>query len=377
MRTADHQGDEDQAVSNAPDSVPARDPDRRQSGLAPEHLYKAVGLAFLLLLVYRYFPEISRVFLLMYAAAVVGVAMNVIVGLIPSRRRMMSVALGITIVSAFVASLWIVVPILTDQLRGLTTDIPRFQRELMLLGDWLRSRTGLNIDVVTQRSSELLQEIVAGPEVLGRAWGVLEGIFLPILIGLGGLYAVANPNRQLLSPLIQVFPRNRRDDFRRLASLLGHRLVGWVKGTLMAMFAVGLLATVGLWIIGVKYAFLLGVIAGVLEIVPIVGPWVSGGIAVAVALLDDPGKALWVTALMIAVQQLENGLITPLAMSSAAKVHPFVTLFALILSGSLFGFLGIVLAVPLVLLGWTVIEVLWVERAIGAEADQIEPLVRE
>ncbi len=88
-------------------------------------------------------------------------------------------------------------------------------------------------------------------------------------------------------------------------------------------------------------------------------------------------KGLWTAVAILAIQQVESQLVTPLVMAKAAEVHPFVTLFAIVLFGGLFGFLGILLALPLVLLLWTVTQVLWVERAIGTGHDRIEPVVEE
>jgi predicted PurR-regulated permease PerM len=79
--------------------------------------------------------------------------------------------------------------------------------------------------------------------------------------------------------------------------------------------------------------------------------------------VDDPMKAIWVAVAMTAVQQIESAFVTPLAMSTSVRVHPFVTLFALLMFGSLFGFLGVLLAVPLVLLIWTAVEVYWIDEA--------------
>ncbi len=347
------------------------------SAIAPEHLYKAVGLLFLFLIFFSYFEQISRVLLIVYAAAILAVALNVLVRLVPTNRRVVSGVLGLAIFGIIGATLWFAVPALTSQLRSLAGEGPRFQEQLDNLSAWIRDSTGLNVELVGSNARAFVGDLFAGPEMLGTAWGVVEGLFLPLVILVGALYAVAKPNEQLLSPLLHVVPATRRDDFRRLFAILGDRLKGWVKGTLLAMVAVGILTTIGLWVIGVRYSLLLGVASGLFEVVPLVGPWVAGVIAVAVAFVDDPTHAIWVALLMLAIQQLESNVITPIAMSQAAEVHPFVTLFALFFFGSIFGFLGIILAVPLVLLVWTTVEVLWVDRAINAEHDRIEPVVRE
>jgi predicted PurR-regulated permease PerM len=357
---------------------PPRSGMRRE--IAPEHLYKTVGLVFLLALIFRFFDALAQVFLVIYASAILAVALNVIVRLFPLERRLVTAALGVAILGALGLILWWAVPALIEQIQGLSREIPRLQQQLDEWSRWLRQRTGLNIDLFGERSQQIARRFFSGlqgDDMLGRARGVLEILFLPLIILFGGLFAVAKPNDRLLAPLLRAVPRDRRLAFRRLFELLGDRLRGWVKGTLMAMFAVGALMTLSLSIIGVQYALMLGIFAGIVEFVPLVGPWVGGAVAVAIAFLDDPSKALWVIVAVIVIQQVESNIITPLAMATAAKVHPFVTLFALILFGSLFGFLGILLSVPLVLLIWTLVEVLWVERAIDTDEDTIAPVVRE
>jgi predicted PurR-regulated permease PerM len=348
--------------------------------LAPEHLYKAAGLLFLFALIFRFFDPLAQVFLIVYASAILAVALNVIVRLFPLERRWVTAILGLTIISMLGLGLWWGVPALMEQVQGFSREAPRLQAQLEAWTLWLRERTGLNIDLFGERSQRILRDFLAGlqgDDMLVRARGVLEILFLPLIILFGGLFAVAKPNDRLLAPLLRSVPRDRRLAFRRLFELLGLRLRGWVKGTLMAMFAVGALMTVTLSIIGVPYALMLGLFAGLVEVVPLAGPWVGGLAAVIIAFLDDPSKALWTVLAVLAIQQLESNIITPLVMARAAEVHPFVTLFALILFGSLFGFLGILLSVPLVLLIWTLVEVLWVERAIDTDEDSIAPVVKE
>jgi predicted PurR-regulated permease PerM len=346
-------------------------------GIMPEHLYKAIGLFFVLLTFYNYFTELSRVLLVVYAAAILAVALNVLVSMVPGHRRVVSAALGVVIFSSLALGIYFAVPALASQLRGFAGELPRIQSQLESLSAWIQEQTGLNIELFGPQTRTFFSDMFSEAEVVGTAVGMIEGIFLPLVVIVGGLYAVAKPNERLLSPLLNAVPSDRRDSFRRLFTLLGSRLKGWVKGTLIGMLAVGTLTAVGLWMIGVQYALLLGVIAALFEIVPILGPWVAGALAVAAAFLDDPAKAFWVAILMLVIQQLESNLITPLVMSSVAEVHPFITLFAIFFFGSMFGFLGVVLALPLVLLVWTVMEVLWVERAIKADRDHIEPVVRE
>lgn len=346
-------------------------------GFEPEHLYKAVGLFFLFLLFYANFAAISEVLLVIYASAILAIALNVVVGLAPRHRAFISIAIGLFLLSAVALALWLAIPPLAAEVRQLFEQLPLYQQQLQEWSLWLYEKTGFNVDLVGPEARAFVGRIFRGGNILARAGGLFEGILIPLLIVLGSLFAIANPNHRLLDPLLYVVPRTRRASFRRMFLLLGERLRGWVKGTLIGMLVVGSMVTLGLWILGVQFTLLLGILAGLLEIVPIIGPWISGAAAVTVALMQDPSKAAWVALMMFAVQQLESNLILPLVMSKAAEVHPFVALFAIYFFGNLFGFLGVILAIPLALLIWSVVEVLWVERVLGTEHDNIEPLVRE
>jgi predicted PurR-regulated permease PerM len=205
----------------------------------------------------------------------------------------------------------------------------------------------------------------------------MEILFFPLILFFGGLFALANPNDRLLTPMMRVLPEDVRLAWYRIFQLLNDRLIGWAKGTATAMVAVAVLSTAAFMIIGVPNAIALGLFNGTVEFIPLFGPWIGGLTAVVVAFLDDPQKAMWVAIAALAIQQIEANLITPWSMSRNAEVHPFVTLFALVLFGSLFGFLGILLALPLVMLVWTIVQVLWVERAIDTDRERIAPVVSE
>jgi predicted PurR-regulated permease PerM len=348
--------------------------------VGPGHLYKAIGLSLLAALVYRFFDDFSRAFLLVYGAAILAVALNIIVGLFPSQRRWITAGLGLLLIGALAVALWIGVPALADQLRAIVDRGPEFERKLQQWSAWLSDRTGLSIALNGGHTADYVRRAFGGGEegdVIGRARGLVEIVILPLLVLVGSLYAVGKPNDRLLTPLLRAVPRDRRLAFRRLLELLGIRLRGWIAGTLFSMLAVGVLTTVALYLVGARYALLLGTLNGVLEFIPIVGPWAGGAVAVLVTFLDSPSLALGVLLIVVAVQQLESNLITPLVMEKIAEVHPFITVFAIFLFGALFGFLGILLALPMVLLIWTTIEVLWVERAIDTDEDPIQPVVHE
>jgi predicted PurR-regulated permease PerM len=228
------------------------------------------------------------------------------------------------------------------------------------------------------RPAEALQPgNVGGSGAVGSAMSVLESVFVPVIIFFGSLFALANPNEHLMSPVLRLVRSDQRPAVYRIFQLLGERLVGWLRGTALAMLGVGLLSIILFSLIGVPNALLLGLLNGSLEFLPLVGPWIGGGTATLVAFMDDPGKGGWTAMAALAIQQVEGYVITPMVMKRSVEIHPFITLFALVLFGGVFGFLGLLLALPLTILVWTVVQVLWVERALDTDRDRIAPVVKE
>ena len=380
---------EDDSKEQQPAPAPARRveagavaarPDPRNDGrLRPEHLYKAAGLAFLLALAFHFFDVLSQTFLLAYAAAILAVALNALVRRLPLTRKWVAALVGVVVIGGVAAFLWLGVPALLNQAKGLAGTAPAMEEQFKEWEQAIREQTGLNVRF-PRRPAEKVGEAMGGQgggQVLGRAMSVLEALFVPIIIFFGALFALADPNNRLLNPLLRIVPRHLRPAFYRIFQLLGERLLGWLKGTLVAMLAVGILSVALYSLIGIPNALLLGLAAGLLEFIPLVGPWTAGIAATMVGFLDDPTKGMWAAVAALAIQQIEANIITPWAMSRQAEIHPFLTLFALVLFGGLFGFLGLLLALPLTLLVWTVVQVLWVERAIDTDEDRIAPVVRE
>jgi predicted PurR-regulated permease PerM len=370
-------------ASKEPEPLPAREvaaprPPRHRT-VQPEHLYKTAALIFLLAVLFHYLPALAGTFLLMYAAISLAVIFNALIQLVPAGRKWVTILLGLAILATAGGVLWFGIPQLLSQLRGLGDQLPAFQAQVEKAQTWLRIHTGFDIDLTGPEGGEMAKKafLSGSASILSRAQGVLGVLFVPILLLFGALYAAGKPNEQLLTPLLRAVPRDRRPAFRRVVQLLGDRLLGWARGVLIGMVFVGILSYILYTIIGVPNSLALGVIAGLTEAVPLLGPWIGGGVAVIAAFLTDPTRALWTALAALAIQQIENHILIPWAMSREAEIHPFVTLFALVFFGQVFGFLGVLLAIPLVLLITTLVEVLWVERAIDTDEDEIVPVVEE
>lgn len=123
-------------------------------------------------------------------------------------------------------------------------------------------------------------------------------------------------------------------------------LSGYVRGQVMLCIIVGALMTVGLWLLRVRFALVLGAVAGIFNVVPYIGPVVGAVPAFAVALFQSPWTLLYVAALVVLIQQLESGLLAPKVIGDSVGLHPITIIFVLLAGGELFGLLGVVAAVP-------------------------------
>jgi predicted PurR-regulated permease PerM len=159
---------------------------------------------------------------------------------------------------------------------------------------------------------------------------------------------------QLKQRFIRLFSRGVRSKVEETINELEAKLGGWLRGQVFLMFVVGLAAFVGLSLIGVEYALSLALIAGLLEIVPIVGPLISVVPALIVAAAVSPLTVLLVALLYLLIQQAENNLLVPKVMEKAVGFSPLVTLIAILIGGKLLGVLGALLAVPATLLFYTI-----------------------
>jgi predicted PurR-regulated permease PerM len=121
----------------------------------------------------------------------------------------------------------------------------------------------------------------------------------------------------------------------------------WFAAQLGLSLVVGVVMSLGLWLLGVRYALVLGIIAAILELVPLIGPVVAGAVALLIALTDSFTLGLYVIGLTFIVQQLENHVLIPVLMGKTLNVHPVIVIVSILAGAQIAGFVGILLAVPI------------------------------
>jgi predicted PurR-regulated permease PerM len=190
---------------------------------------------------------------------------------------------------------------------------------------------------------------------------VFGGIMLIIFMS---IYIAADPGLYRRG-LMAMFPHRMRERAGEVFSAMAEVLRRWLVTQLIAMVVIGSVTTLALLILRVKAAFALGVIAGLLEFIPTVGPILSAIPAVAMGFLDSPEKALTVAAVYIGIQFLENHILIPLLMKGGVDVPPVLTILSQALFTLLFGFIGLMVAVPALAAMMVAVKMLYVERVVG------------
>ncbi len=171
-------------------------------------------------------------------------------------------------------------------------------------------------------------------------------------------------------------PDGARDEVMHVCRRLNRAIGGFFRGQLAVAAIVGVLCSIGLLVIGLKFWFLVGMIAGLFNIVPLIGPWIGGipGLIIAFS-TGSPLQALGVVIVMAGVQQVDNHFITPQVMQRAVQLHPAAVILALLAGGTLGGFLGLLLAVPAAAVLKIIVGHLWRVHVLGqpfAEAASAE-----
>jgi len=143
-----------------------------------------------------------------------------------------------------------------------------------------------------------------------------------------------------------LLPKTYRNDILKISREIDSSLNKFIRGQLIVAAIVGGFTTIGLLIVGIDFAIIIGIIAGVADIIPYFGPIIGILPALIFALLESPVKAIWVIVVFVVIQQLEGNIISPKIVGESVGLHPVVVMISLLIGGGYFGVLGMLLAVP-------------------------------
>ncbi|MBN1402024.1 MAG: AI-2E family transporter [Anaerolineae bacterium] len=207
----------------------------------------------------------------------------------------------------------------------------------------IRSTIDANIANATRTIATGIQR---GLEVTLRTLSQTVSFILGLLIIPFWLFYVLNNQEQAKRRFFALVPESIREDVRCIITILDDLLGSYLRGQLLLCLIVGVMATIVLVVFGIEAAALLGTLAGILEIVPILGPWLGAVPAILIALIKRPILALWVALAFAGIQQIENVLLVPRISGNAVRFHPAVVMVLVLVGSELAGLWGLLVAVP-------------------------------
>lgn len=290
--------------------------------------------------------ELGKVLVLVFGGIVLAVMIRaggdlicrVIPFISPRWAAMLFVAL---IVFGFTALSWMVGDQVGEQFAQLRERLPEAVAKVR---DWFGSNEVGRY--VLQSFTGATDEGVSASEAVQTASATFGMLSHVLIIGLIAVYLAFSPT-PYLNGAAALAPASLRPQVRHGFAVSGRALRGWLAGQLVAMVLVGLLTGLGLWAIGVPLAFILGILAGLLEFIPILGPFLAAIPGVLLAFSLGPTTALYAVLVYVIVQQLESAAIMPLAQKWSVELPPALGLFSIIVFGLLFGIPGVLFATPL------------------------------
>ena len=144
------------------------------------------------------------------------------------------------------------------------------------------------------------------------------------------------------------FPESVRPYLKDALDIAENTIGGYIRGQITLGVIVGVVVTIALLLLGIPFSYILGIIAGLTELVPIIGPWIGGAVGVLVTLATAPDKVPWVILIYLGVQLLENTLLVPRIQGDTLKLHPVAVILIIVVASNYFGLWGVILGPPLV-----------------------------
>lgn len=284
---------------------------------------------------------------------------------------------------ATAAILAVAVPPTVNQLDNFIEEFPTFfasARETVegwvgTYSDRVPQQVRLQIEDYAASMGSVLAE--SAFDVLPDTVGFITGSF-SLIIGLATMpvlvFYFAKDSAKIGSYLISPFPSDIRTYLMDISRIADRTIGGYIRGQLILGMIVGVAVTIGLMALGIPFAAVLGVVAGISELVPIVGPWIGGAAGVLVALATAPEKIVWVALLYLGIQIVENVLLVPRVQAHTLNLHPAAVIVVIIVASQFFGFWGIILGPPLLSLAKDIVKYLadeWDRPPVAQETGEI------
>lgn len=325
---------------------------------------------------YRVPTVLSTVFMGATLALILSFPVRFLQRFVSRGKSIAIVTLGM--IGGAVVTLLLLIPFLVSEIGQFTNNFPEtlenitsfFERMILRFNErgWIDERPEKVINDIQTSLMETTQTLVSG--ALGNVVKTLTATF-SVLITMFGVIFVAVYLLVDIPSFRKSYVRMWAPDYRHDAIVLwdtiGFSLSRYLGTLAISLALQGVLAFIGLWLLGVPYALFLGLVVSVTAILPFVGAWISAIPAVLVALTVSWQTAVGVAILYVVINQLEGNVITPKLQGDAVRVHPILIFFGVIGGSQLFGIVGAILAVPAIAVLRVVIEFFWLRLRVAED----------
>ena len=279
----------------------------------------------------------------------------------PELKRILLISL-IFLVAAAVAVIAIIagITILVHEAQAFIEELPQLIEAARGTFESVNARLAVSIPpelsaLVEDAAQDIGKVAVeAGAGVLAQSVSVISQT-LSLLLGLAMvpliLFYLLKDKEKIIEGMLNTLSPEPREHTRNVIGILNGVFSAYIRGQLILGLIVGIVVFIGLWLLGVPFSPVLGLVAGIFELVPIIGPWLGAIPGILVVLAIAPEKFVWVALLYLGVQLLENSLLVPRIQSESLNLHPVFVLAALIVGSEVAGLWGIILGPPLAAAG--------------------------
>lgn len=310
-------------------------------------ILKVIGV--ILVLVFLFL--IRDIILMFLVALILAISLSRPVNWLQARRvpRLLgTIIIYLVGLGIFALLVYLICPPLVYQIKSLTSNLPRYleRAQQYIIGfqqSWSEEISHTAQRILEQWSVKL-GSLASG--VLPALRTIFGRLFYTLIVIVVSFYLTLQGPR-IKVEFLKLIPQKYKASISRLTDSVQQKMRRWLYGQLFLGLVVGLMIFIGLYVIGIRYALFLAILAGVLEVIPTVGPILAAIPAIALGFLQSPILAIFVVLLYFGVQQLENHLIVPQVMKKAVGLNPLVVILALLVGLKLAGILGAILAVPI------------------------------
>ena len=309
---------------------------------------KKIIFLLLILLIIKFIIEVKNFALLIFASFVIACSLN---PLVEKLTKYMNRACATTValvgfLAVIMGAFLPLVIILLGEVNSLVNSLPQkidmvkdFIANSSIWGTKLSSI--INFNSVSSHGSEIVSNVVE--KSIAASIGVV-GAFAIIFVMSMIIFYILNDKEKMKKWFLSLFPQDLRDKAREVSRNITVKVGGFVIAQSTSMLSVGLVTAIGLYILQVPYALALGLIAGILDIVPIVGPIIAAGMGLSVAYQQGWGVMIGVIAIYVIAQWISNNFIRPLIFGKFMDLHPLVILLSFLVAAEFLDVWGVILA---------------------------------